>query len=105
MPAGDNSWPIQVGDRVVLGLEAAGIMPDGWNPDRLARKIALIALEQYCLSLPPMRPGYDFTSAGSGCVCERCEMPFRDHPRDPRIPSHTGEPYVTILCDGRRVKL
>lgn len=32
-------------------------------------------------------------------ICERCGREFGDHAWDPR------EPWVTILCDGRRVKL
>jgi hypothetical protein len=32
-------------------------------------------------------------------ICARCGREFGDHAWDPR------EPWVTILCDGRRVKL
>lgn len=40
-----------------------------------------------------------FTRAGGDVLCPDCGHKFYDHPPDP------GEQSLTVLCDGRRVKL
>lgn len=45
-----------------------------------------------------VNPG-DFERAGAGVVCELCRLEYVEHPTAPE-----GSP-LTILCDGRRVKL
>lgn len=40
-----------------------------------------------------------FGRAGGGAVCDWCGRELRQHPGDP------GEPFLTVLCDLRRVKL
>jgi predicted chitinase len=37
--------------------------------------------------------------AGGDVTCERCGLPYRDHPSDP------VESFLTVLCDGSLVKL
>ncbi len=39
------------------------------------------------------------------CVCERCGQEYGDHPYDWRIIGYGNVPFLTVLCDGRRVKL
>ena len=41
----------------------------------------------------------EFERADGRCVCERCDCAYHDHPKHPR------DEYLTILCDGRSVKL
>ena len=42
----------------------------------------------------------DGSDRASGlCVCDVCGLEYYDHPADPR------EPWMTIVCSGRRYKL
>jgi hypothetical protein len=41
----------------------------------------------------------DFLRASGGTVCSQCGYSYSDHPR--HVPWH----FLTILCDGRVVKL
>lgn len=63
------------------------------------------AVREFCLDLPPMMDDLDCDRADGRCTCPGCGLEYRDHPQDPRVLSNAGEPFMTILCDGRRVKL
>jgi hypothetical protein len=39
------------------------------------------------------------------CICFECGKTFLQHPLDMSILDNTGEPWLNILCNGRRVKL
>jgi hypothetical protein len=54
--------------------------------------------------LPRSRPE-DMVRAGGDCVCAQCGEPYRRHAHDPYESDASGEPWLTVLCDGRRVKL
>lgn len=49
----------------------------------------------------------EFTRAGGGVECGECGRLYYDHPRDrdPAALAYDGSAPLTILCDGRRVKL
>lgn len=40
-----------------------------------------------------------FVRAEGDCACPLCSRPYREHPAD------EAEEWLTVLCDGRRVKL
>ncbi len=47
----------------------------------------------------------DFDRAAGGAICEACGMAYYDHPMDLNTLSYDGQPYLNVLCDGKRVKL
>ncbi len=52
-----------------------------------------------------VREGDDaFVRASGDCVCAWCGREYRKHPLDP-YELYDGWPWLTVLCDGRRVKL
>jgi hypothetical protein len=56
---------------------------------------AMVAWSQK--NLPPAEA--EFQRADGRCLCERCGYAYQDHPQHPR------DEYLTLLCDGRSVKL
>lgn len=54
--------------------------------------------------LPRAAPG-DVTRASGACACAHCGRPYRAHPLDPYEVAWDGGLWLTVLCDGRRVKL
>lgn len=55
----------------------------------------------------PMKDEADWERASGLCICQECGYFYRDHKieTDPRSVSYDGTFCLTILCDGRRVKL
>lgn len=65
---------------------------------RWLRRRILNRLAQVFALVEPVEDD-DWYRAGGTVVCEVCGWEYRDHADDPR------EPWMTLLCDGRRVKL
>jgi hypothetical protein len=101
-----RTWPFRLAEVVVRGIEA-GLKSPLSSPGRehMVRATARQAVREMCLDLPPMTEADDFGPADGECVCDRCGLEYRFHPADPRIFSNTGDLFLRILCDGRRVKL
>lgn len=38
-------------------------------------------------------------------ICEECGQLYYAHPMDWRVVGYNDEPFLNVLCDGRRVKL
>jgi hypothetical protein len=100
-----RTWPFRLAEVVVRGIEA-GLKSPLSSPGRehMVRATAIGAVREMCRDLPPMTDELDCDRADGRCVC-RCGLEYRDHPGDPAVLSNFGEPFLTILCDGRRVKL
>lgn len=47
----------------------------------------------------------DFVRAAGDCACTWCGKPYWKHPGDPYEVTREGVRWLTVLCDGRRVKL
>lgn len=49
----------------------------------------------------------EFTRASGAGICRQCNEEYRKHPLDrrPEALGYDGEPFLHVLCDGRRVKL
>lgn len=47
----------------------------------------------------------DIERASHECVCTCCGKTYIEHPMDPQELDWLGQPYIHVLCDGRRVKL
>lgn len=50
---------------------------------------------------------YAWARAGGDCLCHTCGKPYRKHEpaRRTSLLDSRGEPFLTLLCDGRLVKL
>jgi len=46
-----------------------------------------------------------FIRASGDCVCEVCGDQYRHHPHDMKQLGYNDEPFLRVLCNGRRVKL
>lgn len=73
--------------------------PHGYAPEVIA---PLPIIEMVATLEPP-----EFTRAGGDTTCPICARVYYDHPRDrsPAAAGYDGSAPLTILCDGRRVKL
>ncbi len=101
-----STWPYRLAEYIARSVESQ--MPRPLSPGHRAAMVRLAAkraVREMCLDLPPMTEEQDHDRAGGGCVCARCGLEYRDHPQDPMVISNAGELFLTILCDGRRVKL
>jgi hypothetical protein len=47
----------------------------------------------------------NFTRASGACVCSQCGQRYDRHPHDPYEIDANGARWLTLLCDGTRVKL
>ena len=47
----------------------------------------------------------DFVRAGGDVECISCGKTYYKHPLDINIKSYSGEPFLHIICGGKRVKL
>jgi hypothetical protein len=65
----------------------------------------IIVAEWVAANVSPYSEDLDFDRASGACVCDRCGLHYRDHPDERAVLSNTGEPFLVVLCDGRRVKL
>jgi hypothetical protein len=65
----------------------------------------IIVAQWVAANVPPYSEALDFDRASGACVCDRCGLAYRDHPDERAVLSNTGEPFLVVLCDGRRVKL
>jgi len=59
----------------------------GHLPNRLVYRLVLEQIDPECVR------------AGGGAICETCGKPYAGHGRHPAFP------WMTVLCDGRNVKL
>jgi len=46
-----------------------------------------------------------FLRASGDCVCDVCGDQYRHHPHDMKQLGYGDEPFLRVLCNGRRVKL
>lgn len=52
-----------------------------------------------------MREVDDFDRADGRAICRRCGHEFQDHRYDLDELGYGGQPFLHVLCGGRRVKL
>ena len=50
-------------------------------------------------------PPVDCDRADGSCLCPACKRPFSEHPGDVSRMAQDGSLFLTVLCDGTRVKL
>lgn len=50
--------------------------------------------------MKPLEETTEIMRASGDAVCEVCNLPFKDHPID-----NGSSSFLTVLCNGRRVKL
>lgn len=80
---------------VVYGAESRGAEPVEWYGDSgvVSRYFKQVQADP------------DFFRAAGDCLCSVCNEPYRKHPYDMKTLAWHGEPWLHVLCDGRRVKL
>lgn len=43
--------------------------------------------------------------ASGKCICPQCGEQYQEHPVDFEVLSFDGQPFLTVLCSGEKVKL
>lgn len=79
------------------------------NPDCPSR-VTIIPMQTVTIPVTVIKPSgvifsEGFTRASGDCVCVLCGKEYRKHPHDMDDLGYDGEPFLRLLCDGRRVKL
>lgn len=54
---------------------------------------------------PPLVGPEEGEYASLQMLCAKCGHTYLHHPLDYRLIGHGDRPFLTVLCDGRRVKL
>lgn len=81
-----NPADIQMGTVAVIGPYNRGIGP--------APRVQRHTVESLTETLR-----HNFVRADGDCICHGCECSYSSHPHDQAVP------WLTVLCDGSRVKL
>ena len=67
----------------------------------LVRSMDACGMEQY----PQLSGPAEGERTNCNMICEQCGLEYGTHPMDWRVIGYGNVPFLTVLCDGRRVKL
>jgi len=67
----------------------------------LGRSMERCGMEQY----PPVAGDPNGIRVDGSMLCPRCGLAYFAHPLDWRVIGYGDVPFLTVLCDGQRVKL
>lgn len=89
-------------DRVASQLDAAAIREfrpmEQWA---LRKSMEVVGMVEY----PPLVGDPQGERTSGDMICQACGKEYNVHPSDWRLIGYGNVPFLTVLCDGRRVKL
>jgi hypothetical protein len=89
-------------EQIACGLDLAASREFGpLERMSLAKSMERVGMASY----PPVVGDPHGDRASCDCVCDVCHQKYAAHPMDWRVIGYGNVPFLTVLCDGRRVKL